>query len=57
LMAMFDWSSPRIAMKYIEAANKKKMAGQAMGLLASGHSENGSVAHPTGSPEKITQSQ
>jgi hypothetical protein len=57
LMAMFDWSSPRIAMKYIEAANKKKLAEQGMGLIASGHSENGSVAHPTGSPKKIAPSQ
>ena len=57
LMAMFDWSTPRMAMKYIEAANKKKMAEQAMGLIASGHSENGSVAHQIGPPEKIEASQ
>jgi integrase len=57
LMAMFDWSTPRMAMKYIEAANRKKMAEQAMGLIASGHSENGSVAHPIGPPEKIKASQ
>lgn len=51
LMAMFDWSSPRIAMKYIEAANKKKLAAQTAPLIASGHDVNGSVAHldwPTG---------
>jgi integrase len=57
LMAMFDWSTPRMAMKYIEAANKKKLAQQGMGLIASGHSENVSVAHPIGSPEKIEASQ
>jgi integrase len=57
LMAMFDWSTPRMAMKYIEAANKKKMAAQAMGLIASGHSENGSVAHSIGPLEKTASNQ
>jgi hypothetical protein len=57
LMSIYDWSTPGMAMKYIEAADKKKMAAQAMGLIASGHSENGSVAHPIGPPEKITSSQ
>lgn len=45
LMAMFDWSTPAQAMKYIKAANQKKMAAKAMPLLSPGHNENGSVAH------------
>jgi hypothetical protein len=56
-MAMFDWSTPRMAMKYIEAANKKKLAEQTAPLIASGHSVNGSVAHPIGPPEKIISNQ
>jgi integrase len=57
LMSIYDWSTPGMAMKYIKAADRKKMAAQAMGLLASGHSENGSVAHPIGPPEKVQASQ
>jgi integrase len=57
LMSIFDWSTPGQAMKYIKAADRKRMAGQAMGLLASGHSENGSVAHLIGPPEKTAVSQ
>jgi hypothetical protein len=57
VMAMFDWSSPRIAMRYIEAANKKKLAEQGMGLIASAHTLNATVAHPIGPPRNIKSSQ
>jgi integrase len=55
LMAMFDWSTPAQAMKYIKAANQKKMSQQAMGLIASEHSLNGSVAHPIGPPTQVAE--
>jgi hypothetical protein len=33
---MFDWSTPGQAEVYIEAANKKRLAREAMPLLATG---------------------
>jgi len=36
LMVMFDWSTPGQAEVYIEAANKKRLAREAMPLLATG---------------------
>jgi hypothetical protein len=36
LMAIFDWSTPAQAAVYTRAANRRKLAGGSMGLLASG---------------------
>lgn len=36
LMAIFDWLSPQMAILYTEKANRKRMTGEAMGLLAGG---------------------
>jgi integrase len=36
LMAIFDWSTPAQAAVYTRAANRRKLAGNSMGLLASG---------------------
>jgi integrase len=40
LMAIFDWDTPAQAKAYTDAADRKRMAGEAMGLLASDRMEN-----------------
>jgi integrase len=40
LMAIFDWSNPAQAKPYTDAADRKRMAGDAMGLLAKRTSED-----------------
>jgi hypothetical protein len=40
-MAIFDWSDIKTAKIYTDKADRKRMAGQAMGLLAVGQSGNG----------------
>jgi hypothetical protein len=40
LMAIFDWKDVRTAKVYTDKADRKRMAGQAIGLLAAGRSEN-----------------
>jgi integrase len=40
LMAIFDWDTPAQAKIYTDAADRKRMAGEAMGLLATNRIEN-----------------
>jgi integrase len=40
LMAVFDWDTPAQAKIYTDAADRKRMAGEAMGLLARNRTEN-----------------
>jgi integrase len=40
LMAIFDWETPAQAKIYTDAADRKRMAGEAMGLLAIDRTEN-----------------
>ena len=40
LMAIFDWDTPAQAKVYTDAADRKRMAGEAMGLLATDRKEN-----------------
>jgi integrase len=40
LMAMFDWDSPRMAWVYTKAAEQKRLAGGAMGLISLDRSGN-----------------
>jgi integrase len=40
LMAVFDWDTPAQAKIYTDAADRKRMAGEAMGLLATNRTEN-----------------
>jgi hypothetical protein len=35
-MAIFDWMTPQMAKVYTDKADRRRMAGQAMGLLAAG---------------------
>jgi hypothetical protein len=44
-MAIFDWETISQAEVYTKAANKKRMAGEAMGLLIE-RSENEPLSHP-----------
>src|SRR5215831_14568783 len=39
-MTIFDWKTPAQAKVYTDAADRKRMAGQAMPLLAAGRTEN-----------------
>ncbi len=48
LMAIFDWATPSQAEPYIRAANRKRMAGQAMALLAGWTQQEPSFVAPTG---------
>jgi len=40
LMAIYDWSTPAQAKIYTDKADRKRLAGEAMHMLASGHKEN-----------------
>ncbi len=46
LMAIYDWSTPAQAEVYIRAANRTKLAGQAMPLLAKWTEEESSFVSP-----------
>ena len=39
-MAIFDWDTPAQAKIYTDAADRKRMAGEAMWLLATDRTEN-----------------
>jgi integrase len=45
LMAMFDWSTISQAEVYTRAADRKRMAGEAMGLINLDQSGNGTLSH------------
>jgi integrase len=49
LMAIYDWSTPAQAEVYIRAANRSRLAGQAMPLLAKWTEQESSFVAP-GSP-------
>jgi integrase len=40
LMAIYDWSTPAQAKVYTDKADRMRLAGEAMHMLASGHEEN-----------------
>ena len=47
LMALYDWTSEKQATKYTEAANRKRLAGQAAQLLVGDQTTNTEVSHPS----------
>ena len=55
LMAIFGWDSPKQAALYTKAANRKKLAGDAMHLLVQGQTENESVPLSEGGAEGGTK--
>jgi hypothetical protein len=44
-MAIFDWSTISQAEVYTKAANRKRMAGDAMGFINLDQSENETLSH------------
>jgi integrase len=54
LMAIFDWSTLNQAKVYTDAADRKRMAGQAMGMLAE-QPGNIFVSHPIVSPQQVIE--
>jgi hypothetical protein len=53
-MAIFDWSTLNQAKVYTDAADRKRMAGQAMGMLAE-QPGNIFVSHPIVSPQQVIE--
>jgi hypothetical protein len=53
-MAIFDWETISQAEVYTKAANKKRMAGEAMGLLIE-RSENEPLSHPSVAPLQVAE--
>jgi hypothetical protein len=53
LMAIFDWATISQAEVYTKAANQKRMAGEAMGLLVE-RAENEPLSHPSVAPSQTT---
>jgi len=52
-MAIFDWATISQAEVYTKAANQKRMAGEAMGLLVE-RAENEPLSHPSVAPSQTT---
>ena len=54
LMAIFDWATISQAEVYTKAADQKRMAGEAMGLLIE-RSENEPLSHPSVAPLQVSE--
>lgn len=57
LMAMFDWSTISQAEVYTKAADRKRMAGEAMGLINLDQNGNGDCRTPIVAPKLSTSNQ
>jgi hypothetical protein len=55
-MAIFDWATISQAEVYTKAADQKRMAGEAMGLLVE-QPANKPLSHPNVAPKKIIENQ
>jgi hypothetical protein len=53
-MAIFDWATTSQAEIYTKAADQKRMAGEAMGLLIE-RPENDPLSHPSVAPLQVSE--